>query len=116
MGEKDRPFSFEGIKLGIIDGDGFKELPIVENSLFVATDEVNVREMTKVEPIDVERLTAGSWSFNFTPQSRKDKVLYRWFAFGGRKPYGIKYPHKKRKIRVLSKWINRYMHAYNYEK
>lgn len=33
MEDKDRPFSFEGVKLGIISDDGFKELPIVENSV-----------------------------------------------------------------------------------
>lgn len=84
---------------------------VVADSLTIISEEEDAQE-------DYNKITKGTWSFSFSlgKMKRKDKVIFRWLIFGGRKPYSIKYPHKPRRIRVLSKWINRYMHAYNYEK
>ena len=128
MEDKDRPFSFEGVKLGIIGDDGFKELPIVENSILEPMNDVEVCDKGIVEPIDVERFTKGSYSFDFNApnlnktafakligdnmQSHIDNAVRSSVIIQSEPhincPKNLKYPNKRRKMRIWKKWAKRF--------
>ena len=128
MEDKARPFSFEGARLGIIGDNGFKELPIVEDSTLEPMNDVKIREMIEVEPIDVERFTKGSYSFSFNApnlnktafakllgdnmHSQIDNAVRSSVIIQSesyiKRPKNLKYPNKRRKMRIWKKWAKRF--------
>lgn len=122
MGDKDKPFSFGDMKLGILDGGGFKELPIVEDSVKIECDEMSVREMAQ------HSYTAGSYSFNLDNDSIDKAQLDKLLGIDMQsqidravrssviiecgeyilRPKNLKYPNKKRARRIWKKWRKRF--------
>lgn len=118
MEDKDRPFSFEGIKLGIIDGNGFKELPIVEDSVqhWGYYDAPELREsMESINfnvNLDNPNMTQFGKLFGSQIHSQIDDTMRNSVIIETepyiKRPKNLKYPNKKRARRIWNKWRNRY--------
>lgn len=125
MGDKDIPNIFNGkqeIMLFNADSDPTTAVPlsgVVEDSLSITSEEDLGEEPTLI--------TAGSWKVDLSDWEFDSSVFDKFL--GGseprysvfvrpvqikfpyeplRKPSNLKYPHKRRKIRVLKKWCKRY--------
>lgn len=118
MGDKDKPFSFEGFTLGFIDGDGFKEMPIVENSVehwgYYDAPELR-KSMESISygfNIDKPDMTQFGKILDIQIQSQVDNAMRSSVILQSEpkinKPKNLKYPNKKRARRIWNKWRNRF--------
>ncbi len=127
MGEENNIFSGISSKVYFAPKDSmqFDELPVVADS------ELNTIVADSLQIIDEEEkpseiYTAGCYSFNLSDKgldfpifrelmgtdcegsAHIRPIMVKFYPIPLRKPRNLKYPNKKRKLRVLKKWCKRY--------
>ena len=126
MEDKGIPFDFKCVKLGIVGEEGFRELPMVADSL----KHMNLRKKSELGSSIHEIIAPMSKSYSFSfdgssmdkaaidkllgidMQSQIGRVLKSSVTIQGEpyiiRPKNLKYPNKKRARRIWKKWSKRF--------